>query len=165
MAEVFQHHALGCHHSARDRAVRPEVVQEETTWSTLLRCENQAGAGLGKVAYQWARRDAGAQTEFSQMDRRQYTVSNDAHRLAHRCFNHTGSAPSSLSRAYPCLWDSLAEVEHKTDGGRGYHACVEGLGHEAQRNCERNWNKDPLTANMTELPELFCAHRVPACGK
>ena len=102
VAEVFQHHALGCHHSARDRAVRPEVVQEETTWSTVLRCENQAGAGLGKVAYQWARRDAGAQTEFSQRDRRQYTVSNVAHRLAHRCFNHTGSAPSSLSRAYPC---------------------------------------------------------------
>ena len=86
VAEVIQHHALGCHHSARDRAALPEVVLEETTWSTLLRCENPAGAGLGKVAYQWAHRDAGAQTEKTKIDRRQYTVSNDAQRLAHRCF-------------------------------------------------------------------------------
>ena len=31
VVEMFQHHALGCHHGARDRAVLPEVVQEETT--------------------------------------------------------------------------------------------------------------------------------------
>ena len=76
----------GGHHGARDRAVLPEVVQEETTWSTLLRCENPKGAGLDKVDYQWAYRDAGAQVECTKMDRRQYTVSDDAHRLLHRCF-------------------------------------------------------------------------------
>ena len=98
LIEMFQHHALGCHHGARDRAEIPAVVQEETTWSTLLRCENPAGAGLEKVSCQWAHRDARAQVEYTKMDTRQYTINNDAHHLTHRCFTTRVRCLPFLSR-------------------------------------------------------------------
>ena len=94
-------------------------------------------------------------TEYTKMDSRQNTVSDDAQCLAHRCFTTTGSAPSSLSRA--CQWcGSRATGRHRISTCSVQRAATQ-PGNPSGNYTQRYWRSIrgcPVSvANLYVLPQ------------